>query len=101
MCTCSKPGHKIPSASIVIISMHNEDYMTSQIQVRVIVNDDSFSSPVNNFSALSWKNQVKKPFWLYGNDICFVPVKHTSLNLHIAGLLKQQPAGRHVAPLGH
>ena len=35
------------------------------------------------------------------DEICFVLHQHAELDLHSACSLKQQSAGRHVAPLGH
>ena len=54
---------------------------------------------MNNFSAISWWDQVT--FRRDDDVILFVLDQHTLLDLYSASWLKQQSAGRHVAPLGH
>jgi hypothetical protein len=52
---------------------------------------------MNNFSAISWRDQVT--FRRDDDVILFVLDQHTLLDLYSASSLKQQSAGRHVAPL--
>ena len=55
---------------------------------------------MTNFSAISWQEQVT--FWWDDNDdVCFIPDQHSELDIFSANSLKQQSAGRHVAPIGH
>ena len=50
--------------------------------------------------AISWQEQVT--FWCdYDDDVCFVLDQHTEQDFYSDSSLKQQSAGRHVAPLGH
>jgi len=51
------------------------------------------------FSGISWREQVN--FQRDDEDVCFVLDQHAELDLYSASSLKQQSAGRHVAPLGH
>ena len=39
--------------------------------------------------------------WWDEDDVCFVLNQQTEFGLYIASSLKQECAGRHVAPLGH
>jgi predicted alpha/beta hydrolase len=41
------------------------------------------------------------PFIIDDDEVCFVLDQHTELDFYSASSLKQQSAGRHVAPLGH
>ena len=50
-------------------------------------------------SAILWWEQVN--FQWNDDDIRFVLDQHTEVDLYSARSLKQQSAGRHVAPLGH
>jgi len=53
----------------------------------------------NNFSAISWREQVN---YQWDDDkVRFVLDQQTELDFYGASSLKQQSAGRHVAPLGH
>ena len=54
---------------------------------------------MSNFSAISWRDQVT--FRRDDDVILFALDQHTLLDLYSASSLKQQSAGRHVAPLGH
>ena len=54
---------------------------------------------MNNFSVISMQEQVR--FWWDDNDVCFVLDQHAELDFNSASSMKQQSAGRHVAPLGH
>ena len=56
----------------------------------------------NNFSAISWGEQVNFQ-WDDDDEVRFVHVldQHAELDFYSASSLKQQSAGRHVAPLGH
>jgi hypothetical protein len=56
------------------------------------------SQPVCSFS-LSWREQVN--FQWDDDEFRFVQDQHAELDFHSASSLKQQSAGRHVAPLGH
>jgi hypothetical protein len=52
------------------------------------------------FSAISWREQVTS--WLYeDDDVLFVPDQDPDWDFYYAISLKQQSAGRRVAPLGH
>jgi hypothetical protein len=53
----------------------------------------------SNFAARSWREQVN--FQLNDYEIRFVLDQHAELDFHSASSLKQQSAGRHIAPLGH
>ena len=54
---------------------------------------------MSNFSAISWREQVN--FQWDDDEVRFVLDQHAELDLYSASSLKQQSAGRHVAPLGH
>jgi hypothetical protein len=54
---------------------------------------------MSNFKILSWRERVT--FWWDDDDVCFVLDQHAELDFRSASSLKQQYAGRHVAPLGH
>jgi len=58
-----------------------------------------FNDHLSNFSAISWREQVN--FQWNDDKVHFVPDQHTELDFYSASSLKQQSAGRHVAPLGH
>jgi hypothetical protein len=49
-------------------------------------------------SAISWREQVT--IWWDDDDVHFVLDEHAELSFYSATSLKQQSAGRHVAPLG-
>ena len=51
-----------------------------------------FNAKMSNFSAISWWNN---------DDVLIVLDQHAELDFYSASSLKQQSAGRHVAPLGH
>jgi hypothetical protein len=53
----------------------------------------------SNFSAISWRGQVN--FQSDNDEVRFVLEQHPELHIDSASSLKQQSAGRHVAPLGH
>jgi len=55
--------------------------------------------PIQHFSAISWREQVN--FQWDDDDVRFVLDQHAELDIHSASSLKQQSAGKHVAPLGH
>jgi predicted alpha/beta hydrolase len=40
-------------------------------------------------------------FQCHDDEVCFALDQHVELDFYSASSLKQQPAGRHVAPLGH
>jgi hypothetical protein len=48
-------------------------------------------------SAISWREQVNFQW----DDVCFVLDQHAEFDFYSTSSLKQQFAGRHVAPLGH
>ena len=50
-------------------------------------------------SAISWREQVN--FQWDDDEVRFVLDQHAELDFYSASSLKQQSAGRHVAPLGH
>ena len=54
---------------------------------------------ISNISAISWREQVKVEW--DDEEVCFVLDQHAELDFYSASSLKQQSAGRHVAPLGH
>ena len=56
-------------------------------------------APFQQFSAISWREQVH--FQSNNDEIRFVLKQHPELDIDSASSLKQQSAGRHVAPLGH
>jgi hypothetical protein len=51
------------------------------------------------FSAISWREQVN--FQWDDDEVRFVLEQHAELDFYSASSLKQQFAGRHVAPFGH
>jgi len=51
------------------------------------------------FPAKSWREQVK--FQWDDDEVHFVLDQHPQLDYYSASSLKQQSAGKHVAPLGH
>jgi hypothetical protein len=51
------------------------------------------------FPIISWREQVN--FQWDDDEVRFVLDQHAELDFHSASSLKQQSAGRHVAPLGH
>ena len=53
-----------------------------------------------NFSAISWPEQVNFQ-WDDDDVVRFVQDQHAELDFYSASSLKQQSAGRHVAPLGN
>jgi hypothetical protein len=53
----------------------------------------------SNFSAISWREQVNFP--RDDDAVRFVLDQHAELDFNSANSLKQQSAGKHVAPLGH
>ena len=56
-------------------------------------------TPFSNFSAISWREQVN--FRWDDDEVRFDLDQHAELDFYSASSLKQQSAGRHVAPLGH
>ena len=54
-------------------------------------------SQLSNFSAISWREQVN--FQWDNDEVRFVLDQYGLLDFHSASSLKQQSAGRHVAPL--
>jgi hypothetical protein len=48
---------------------------------------------------MSWREQVN--FQWDDDEVPFVLDQHAELDFYSASSLKQQSAGRHVAPLGH
>ena len=52
-----------------------------------------------NFSVISWREQVHDQW--DDDEVGFVLDQHAELDFYSASPLKQQSAGRHVAPLGH
>ena len=55
--------------------------------------------PTQQFSAISWREQVN--FQRNGDEVHFVLDPHVQLDFCSASSLKQQSAGRNVAPLGN
>jgi hypothetical protein len=49
---------------------------------------------------MSWREQINFQ-WDDDDEIRFVLDQHSELDFYSASSLKQQSAGRHVAPLGH
>jgi len=60
---------------------------------------DCWSMPTQHFSAISWWEKIN--FQWDDDEVRFVLDQHAWLDLNSARSLKQQSAGRHVAPLGH
>jgi len=60
---------------------------------------DCCLTPIQQFSAISWRERVN--FQWDGDEIRSVLDQHAGLDFYSASSLKQQSAGRHVAPLGH
>ena len=58
-----------------------------------------FNAKFSNLSVISWREQVN--FHWDDDETRFVLDQHAELDFYSAGSLKQQPADRHVAPLGH
>ena len=56
--------------------------------------------PFCKFSAVSWREQVNFQ-WDDDDETRFVLDQHAELDFYSASSLKQQSAGKHVAPLGH
>jgi hypothetical protein len=54
----------------------------------------------SEISAISWWDQVNYQ-WDDDDEVRFILDKQAELDVYSARLLKQQSAGRHVAPLGH
>ena len=56
----------------------------------------------SNFTAIamSWREQVNFQ-WDDDDEVRFVLDQHAELDFYSASSMKQQSAGRHVAPLGH
>jgi hypothetical protein len=50
----------------------------------------------SNYSAISWREQVD--FQCGDDEVRFVQDQHDELDFYSASTLKQQSAGRHVAP---
>jgi hypothetical protein len=57
------------------------------------------SRQLSNFSAISWREQAN--FQSDDDEVRFVLDQHAGLEIYSASSLKQQSAGRYVAPLGH
>ena len=53
----------------------------------------------SNFPAISWREQVS--FRSKDNEVRFVLDQHAQLEFYSTSSLKQQTAGKPVAPLGH
>ena len=56
-------------------------------------------TPIQQFSAILSRERVN--FQLDDDEVHFVLDQHAELDFYSASSLKQQSAGRHVAPLGH
>ena len=50
---------------------------------------------MNNFSAISWWEQVILDHWWDDNDVCFVLDQHAYLDFYSASSLKQQSTSQH------
>ena len=55
------------------------------------------------FNAIFFSNVMARTSYIRWDedDVRFVLDQHTKLDFYCASLLKQQPMGNHVAPLGH
>ena len=60
---------------------------------------DCYLTQLSHFSAISWREKVN--FQCDDDDVRFVLDQHAEFEFYSASSLKQQYAGRHVAPLGH
>jgi len=58
-----------------------------------------FNAKLSKFSAILWQEQAN--FQRDNDEVCFVQDQHAELDFYSACSLKQQSAGRHIAPLGH
>ena len=58
---------------------------------------DCCLTSTQQFSVISWQEQVNFQW----DDVCFVLDKHAEFDFYSTSSLKQQFAGRYVAPLGH
>ena len=56
-----------------------------------------FNAISSIFQLFTWQEQVN----IQWDDVLFVLDQHANLDFYSASSLKQQSAGRHVAPLGH
>jgi hypothetical protein len=56
-------------------------------------------TPSQQFLAISWQEQVD--FQWDDDEVCFGLDQNAELDFYSASSLKQQSAGRHVAPLWH
>jgi hypothetical protein len=62
------------------------------------VSDCCLTPTQQNFSAISWREQVN--FQCDDDRVCVVLDQHAELDLYSSSTLKQQSADRHFAPLG-
>ena len=61
---------------------------------------DCCLTPIQQYFSWSWQEQVNFQ-WDDDDEVHFVLGQHTELDFYSASSLKQQSAGRHVAPLRH
>jgi hypothetical protein len=54
---------------------------------------------MSNISSISWRERTR--CIQLNDDMCFVLDQHPWIYIYSASSVKQQSAGRHVAPLGH
>jgi hypothetical protein len=69
------------------------------MQRLIVTKTKIISEQFSNFSAISWGEQVT--FQWDDDEVHFVLDQHAELDFFGASSLKQQSAGRHVAPLEH
>ena len=60
---------------------------------------DCCLTPIQQLSVISWRKQVNVQ--RDDDEVRFVLDQYAELDFYSASSLKQQSAGRHVAPLGH
>ena len=63
------------------------------------IGTDCFLTLIEQFLAISWRQHVNIQW--DDDEVRFVLDQHDELDFYSAGSLKQQSAGRHVAPLEH
>jgi hypothetical protein len=69
------------------------------MQRLIVTKTKIISEQFSNFSAISWGEQAT--FQWDDDEVHFVLDQHAELDFFGASSLKQQSAGRHVAPLEH
>ena len=84
---------------VVIVKSKFEVVVSISTNINTYHLKSSSECQFSNFSAISWREQVN--FQWDDDEVRFVLDKHAELDFYSASLLKQQSAGRHVAPRRH